>query len=226
MKKLIILFILLFASTVWGFDIERSHWDGENIYDDTIDDDSIDFADVTCADLTTTDCGAITTTGLTITTTNAFNLGANRIDNTANLLDGEMIGDDTIDDDSIDFVDVTCVDITMSDCGAITSSGLFTNSSSAITCATNVCTDVPAAYAVYITTQSDATPDVLAIADGTAGQEKLIVLKGAGTDDLTITPTNYGSGTSITCTTTGFSAKLHFDGTNWQVVSLFGCTDD
>jgi len=99
-------------------------------------------------------------------------------------------------------------------------------SNKAITCSTNVCTDVPGAYAVYITTESDATPDVLAIADGIAGQEKLIILKGAGTDDLTITPANYGSGTSITCTTTGFTAKLHFDGTNWQVVSLFGCTDD
>jgi len=166
MKKLIILFILLFVLPAWGFDIERSH------------------------------------------------------------LDGEYILNDTIDDDSIDFTDVTCVDMTMTDCGAITTTNVFTNSNSAIACSTNVCTDVATAYAVYITTESDATPDVLAIADGVAGQEKLIVLKGAGTDDLTITPANYASGTSITCTTTGFSAKLHFDGTNWQVVALFGCTDD
>ena len=48
--------------------------------------------------------------GLTITTGDPFTLGANRIDNGADLLDGEMIGADTIDNDSIDWGDMTDLD--------------------------------------------------------------------------------------------------------------------
>ena len=45
--------------------------------------------------------------GLTITTGDPFTLGANRIDNGSDLLDGEQIAADTIDNDSIDWGDMT-----------------------------------------------------------------------------------------------------------------------
>lgn len=64
--------------------------------------------------------------GITITTGDPLTFGVNRIDNGADLLDGEMIGADTIDDDSIDFGDVTGLDLTLTDCGAITSTGTIT----------------------------------------------------------------------------------------------------
>lgn len=64
--------------------------------------------------------------GITITTGDPFTLGANRIDNGSDLLDGEMIADDTIDDDSIDLADFTGADITLTDCGAIISTGTIT----------------------------------------------------------------------------------------------------
>ncbi|GAF67905.1 unnamed protein product, partial [marine sediment metagenome] len=48
--------------------------------------------------------------GVTITTGDPLTFGVNRIDNGADLLDGEMIGADTIDDDSIDWADCTLAD--------------------------------------------------------------------------------------------------------------------
>ena len=48
--------------------------------------------------------------GVTITTGDPFIFGVNRIDNGADLLDGEMIGADTIDNDSIDWGDMTDLD--------------------------------------------------------------------------------------------------------------------
>lgn len=48
--------------------------------------------------------------GITITTGDPFTLGANRIDNGSDLLDGEMIAADTIDNDPIDWSDM--IDLT------------------------------------------------------------------------------------------------------------------
>ena len=64
--------------------------------------------------------------GITITTGDPFTLGAVRWDNGSDLMDGEKIAADTIDDDSIDFADITGADFTLTDCGAITASGLIT----------------------------------------------------------------------------------------------------
>lgn len=56
--------------------------------------------------------------------------------NTADTIDGEQIGNDTIDDDSIDFVDVTGADLTLTDCGAITTTGVITGGSGVYTALT------------------------------------------------------------------------------------------
>lgn len=63
--------------------------------------------------------------GMTIATGQNLTLGTTQWDNGSDKIDGEVIADDTIDDDSIDFSDVTCADLTMTDCGAITSSGVI-----------------------------------------------------------------------------------------------------
>lgn len=60
--------------------------------------------------------------------------------------------------------------------------------------------------------------DALTLADGTAGQIKLVVMKtdgGAGT----LTPSNLSNGTTITFDDIGDSALLVFDGTNWAFVA-------
>jgi hypothetical protein len=68
----------------------------------------------------------LTSGGLTILTTKHLTLGTTQWDNGSDLIDGEQIAADTIDDDSIDFADVTGADLTLTDCGAITASGLIT----------------------------------------------------------------------------------------------------
>ncbi len=95
-------------------------------------------------------------------------------------------------------------------------------SNQAITCATNVCTDVAGAYAVYLTSEANAVADVLTLANGIAGQEKLVVLKTDGGDDIDVTPTNFANGIKVTLNTAGESVLLHFDGTKWNVVSTYG----
>ncbi len=85
----------------------------------------------------------------------------------------------------------------------------------------DLCTDVLGAYVVYVTTTA-ATTDVMAIADGIAGQEKLIVLKTDGGADLDVTPTNFANGTKITFDTAGESVLLHFDGTKWFIIASYG----
>jgi hypothetical protein len=56
--------------------------------------------------------GALTTNGLTITTTNALTLGSTQWDDGSDKIDGEQIADDSIDDDSLDFTDITLADFT------------------------------------------------------------------------------------------------------------------
>lgn len=149
--------------------------DGEQIAADTIDDDSIDFSDVTCADITTSDCGAITSTGVTVTTGNHITVGTTQWDDGSDAIDGEKIAADTIDDDSIDFSDVTCADITMSDCGTITSATIVTDLIDT-TGATDI--DIGSGDVTDVTLVTDGGADSLTIGDGTAGYDYGLTIDG------------------------------------------------
>lgn len=76
-----------------------------------------------------------------------------------------------------------------------------------------------------IVTFVDSTAGAIAItlADGAEGQIKNLVMVADG-GDATLTPTNFGNGSTITFNDAGDSCMLAFDGTNWWVVSNNGCT--
>lgn len=85
------------------------------------------------------------------------------------------------------------------------------------------------AGAVNITTlatafTSTATGNALTLADGAQGQLKTIiyVAEAAGGDTGVLTPTNLGSGTTITFNAVGDSVTLQFAGTDWWVVGFRG----
>jgi len=65
------------------------------------------------------------------------------------------------------------------------------------------------------------TGDALTLADGTEGQRLTIVYvaEGAGTDTAVVTPTNFGSGTTITFSTVGQSIRLIFTNGKWYAES-------
>ena len=63
------------------------------------------------------------------------------------------------------------------------------------------------------------TAGTYSIADGVVGQVKYVSVSGAGT--ATITPTNFGAGTTIALQQHE-TATLIFDGTNWQVLATYG----
>lgn len=65
--------------------------------------------------------------------------------------------------------------------------------------------------------------NALTLADGTAGQVKIIVMIADGGDG-TLTPTNFGNGTTITFNDVGDAVCLVFVGTDWWIVSNNGCT--
>jgi hypothetical protein len=71
---------------------------------------------------------------------------------------------------------------------------------------------------------STATGNALTLANGTAGQLKLIVYvaEAAGADTGILTPTNLGGGTTITFNAVGDSCLLQFIGTDWWAISLRG----
>jgi hypothetical protein len=71
---------------------------------------------------------------------------------------------------------------------------------------------------------STATGNALTLADGTQGQLKTIiyVAEAAGGDTGVLTPTNLGSGTTITFNAVGDSVTLQFAGTDWWVVGFRG----
>jgi hypothetical protein len=71
---------------------------------------------------------------------------------------------------------------------------------------------------------STATGNALTLANGTAGQLKLIVYvaEAAGADTGILTPTNLGAGTTITFNDVGDSCLLQFIGTDWWAISLRG----
>jgi hypothetical protein len=71
---------------------------------------------------------------------------------------------------------------------------------------------------------STATGNALTLANGTAGQLKMIVYvaEAAGADTGILTPTNLGAGTTITFNNVGDSCLLQFIGTDWWAISLRG----
>ena len=73
---------------------------------------------------------------------------------------------------------------------------------------------------------STATGNALTLADGTAGQLKMIVYvaEAAGADTGILTPTNLGGYTTITFTNVGDSCLLQFIGTDWWAISVRGAT--
>jgi len=93
---------------------------------------------------------------------------------------------------------------------------------STVTCASDVCTDAVVSK-LYVTTELAGAADVLTIADaGVAGTERTVCLAVDGGDDLTVTPTNFLGGSTITLDTAGECVNLGFDGTNWYVESTNG----
>jgi len=71
-------------------------------------------------------------------------------------------------------------------------------------------------YSGYITNNTAALN--ASLADGKAGQLKIIKLITRDTNNLVVTPTNFGDGSTITFDTTGEVAVLVFDGSTWQEV--------
>jgi hypothetical protein len=71
---------------------------------------------------------------------------------------------------------------------------------------------------------STATGNALTLADGAQGQLKTIiyVAEAAGGDTGVLTPSNLGSGTTITFNAVGDSVTLQFAGTDWWVVGFRG----
>lgn len=65
--------------------------------------------------------------------------------------------------------------------------------------------------------------DALTLADGVDGQMKAIIMIVDGGDG-TLTPTNFGNGTTITFNDAGDSCLLMFTNAKWYVVSNNGCT--
>jgi len=76
-----------------------------------------------------------------------------------------------------------------------------------------------------ITTDGDGA-DAVSLADGAAGQIKILVLstEGAGGDTCVITPANLNGGTTITLDALGDSVTLVFDGTAWNVLAVNATT--
>jgi hypothetical protein len=82
---------------------------------------------------------------------------------------------------------------------------------------TNLVTEVTAA----------GTGDVVTLANGTAGQMKIVSMVGeaAGTDTVVLTPATFAGGTTITFDTVGESATLIYNATiGWVLVSNNGGT--
>ena len=71
---------------------------------------------------------------------------------------------------------------------------------------------------------STGTGNALTLADGAQGQLKTIiyVAEAAGGDTGVLTPSNLGSGTTITFNAVGDSVTLQFAGTDWWVVGFRG----
>ena len=74
---------------------------------------------------------------------------------------------------------------------------------------------------------ASATGNVVTLADGSAGQMKIVSMVGeaAGTDTIVLTPATFAGGTTITFDTVGESATLIYNATiGWVLVSNNGGT--
>jgi len=119
---------------------------------------------------------------------------------------------------------------TLTSCTGLPLTTGVTGSLSVANGGTNIGTSqsLTAAGAVDLTsfiTFVDSTAGVMAItlADGTEGQIKNLAMIADG-GDATLTPTNFGNGTTITFDDAGDSCILAFDGTDWWIVANNGCT--
>ena len=79
--------------------------------------------------------------------------------------------------------------------------------------------DVVSAITEVVTTGTNA----LTIAAGVEGQIKFLIMKSDGGDG-TLTPTNFGSGSTLTFNTAGDAAICLFTNGNWYLMSNQGCT--
>lgn len=99
---------------------------------------------------------------------------------------------------------------------ALVSATFFKRSQQALTGAGAI--SISTETTVLTTTGADA----LTLADGVAGQRKTIIMIADGGDG-TLTPTNFGNGSTITFNDVGDSVELEFAGTDWWIVSNNGC---
>ena len=79
--------------------------------------------------------------------------------------------------------------------------------------------DVVSAITEIVTTGAQA----LTLADGVEGQLKFLIMKTDGGDG-TLTPTNFGSGSTLTFNTAGDAAICLFTNGAWYLMSNQGCT--
>ena len=79
--------------------------------------------------------------------------------------------------------------------------------------------DVVSAITEIVTTGAQA----LTLADGVEGQIKFLIMKTDGGDG-TLTPTNFGSGSTLTFNTAGDAAICLFTNGAWYLMSNQGCT--
>ncbi len=77
--------------------------------------------------------------------------------------------------------------------------------------------NVTSGVTYWTTTGADAGT----LADGVVGQTKKIIMVVDGGDG-TLTPTNFGNGSTITFADVGDAVELSFDGTNWWIVGSHG----
>lgn len=75
-------------------------------------------------------------------------------------------------------------------------------------------------FSSYTTNAAGAIAATLA--DGVAGQMKIIKLTTKDTNDMVITPANLSGGTTVTLDATGDTVILVFSGTEWHVVYTNG----
>lgn len=98
--------------------------------------------------------------------------------------------------------------------GTMTDSVILSETITAVTGAISLLTEI-----TFIDTTAGAA--ALTLADGTAGQRKLIKMTVDG-GDAVITPANFGDGSTITFADANDSVELLFDGTDWQLLSNNG----
>ena len=76
----------------------------------------------------------------------------------------------------------------------------------------------PTTTVSLVATKASATH--VTLGNGVEGQLKIIIHKTrAGSNDLVITPANFGAGSTLTSDSASRAVQLLFDGSNWQIVA-------